>query len=118
MFFAVNVLAPLMNRDDRHGQEPSSDQPSQPERRRNDGAASRETVFVRLVRKYAEMIDGVSLAHTSVGDQLELTRREANILIAEGWAVHAEERRGRTLAQRSLAADRSAGSQNRQKPKS
>ena len=107
-----------MNRDDADAQDRTPDRPSQPERRRNIGAASRETVFVRLVRKYAEMIDGVNLKHTSVGDQLELTRREANILIAEGWAVHAEERRVRALPQRSLAADRSQGSDRRQKPKS
>ena len=106
-----------MNRDETDTQDHTPDRPSQPERRRNIGT-SRETVFVRLVRKYAEMIDGVNLKHTSVGDQLELTRREANILIAEGWAVHAEERRGRALPQRSLAADRSQGSGRKQKPKS
>ena len=107
-----------MNRDDTDTRDHTPDRPSQPERRRNIGAAWRETVFVRLVRKYAEMIDGVNLAHTSVGDQLELTQREANILIAEGWAVQAEERRGRALPQRALAADRSHVSGKKQKPKS
>lgn len=117
MLFAINVLAPEMNRDDRYTRERTPDQPSQPERRRNIGAASRDTVFVRLVRKYAQMIDGVNLEHTSVGDQLELTQREANILIAEGWAVHAEERRGRTLPQRSLAADSSQSPNRKPRPK-
>src|SRR5262245_10148034 len=106
-----------MNRDDRYTREHTPDRPSQPERRRNIDPASRETVFVRLVRKYAEMIDGVSLEHTSVGDQLELTQREANLLIAEGWAVRAEERRGRTLPQRSLAADSSQAPNRKPKPK-
>jgi hypothetical protein len=58
------------------------------------------------VRKYADMIDGVNLAHTIVGDRLWLTPRDATILIAEGWAEPAEgERRGQTTLQRALAAD-------------
>jgi len=65
------------------------------------------------------MIDGVDLAQSSVGDQLELPRRDADILIAEGWAVHAEhERRGRTLPQRALAADSSQSPNKKPKPKS
>ena len=95
-----------MNRDDSNARTHTPDQRSQPERRRNIGQPPGGTMSVRLIHKYAEMIDGVNLANTSVGDQLELSRYEANILIAEGWAVHAEhERRGRTLPQRALAAD-------------
>ena len=108
-----------MNRDDRYGNEYTPNQPSQPERRRNSGMASTETVLVRLIRKYAEMIDDVNLRHSSVGDRLELTRRDASILIAEGWAVQADdERRQRTTPQRSLAADRAPGSPKKEKPKS
>ena len=115
MFFAVNVLAPLMDRDDRDTGK-HTPQRLRPERRRNLAAVLTERVLVRLTRKYAEMIDGVNLEHFSVGDRLELTPRDANILIAEGWAVRADdERRGQTLPQRSLAADSSAG---HQKPKS
>jgi hypothetical protein len=116
MLFALNVLALLMDRDDRDARTHTPEQPSPPERRPDAGAASTELVSVRLIRKYADMIDGVNLAHRSVGDELELTRRDANILIAEGWAVADGERKGRTLPHRSLAADRSRSRDSR-KPK-
>ena len=54
-----------------------------------------DTTLVRLIRKYADMIDGVNLEQISVGDRLELPRRDADVLIAEGWAVYADERRMR-----------------------
>ena len=47
---------------------------------------------VRLTRKLAERIDGVSLEGINVGDVLDLVEREARLLIAEDWAT-AEERR-------------------------
>jgi len=105
-----------MNRDDRDTRTHTPEQPSQPERRRDVGAAPTGLVSVRLIRKYAEMIDGVNLEHTSVGDRLELPRRDANILIAEGWAVAQAERR-RLHPQRSLAADRSGASDPKSKTK-
>jgi hypothetical protein len=105
-----------MHEDDRDARPNTSDQLSQPERRRN-AAAPEETVPVRLVRKYADMIDGVNLAHTIVGDRLWLTPRDASILIAEGWAEPADnERRGRTTPQRALAADTTPGSRRKPKP--
>ena len=74
-----------------------------------------ETEAVRLIRKYAEMIDGVNLEEAEVGDRLELPKREAEVLIAEGWAERAsDERRVRLLPRRALAADNS----RRRKPKS
>jgi hypothetical protein len=48
---------------------------------------------VRLTRKYAEMIDGVDLTDASVGDELTLTPRDANVLVAEGWAERSPRRR-------------------------
>ena len=45
---------------------------------------------VRLTRKLAEAIDGVDLSHNKVGDQLDLTPRDARMLIAEGWASPCE----------------------------
>ena len=45
------------------------------------------TVFVRLTRKYAEMIDGIDLSGYVVGDRIRLFPREAALLVAEGWAV-------------------------------
>lgn len=41
---------------------------------------------VRLKKKLAEVVDGVSLVGRRVGDRLCLARREAAMLIAEGWA--------------------------------
>ena len=74
-----------------------------------------ETERVRLIRKYAEMIDGVNLEEAEVGDRLELPRRDAEVLIAEGWAERAaDERRVRLLPRRAMAAD----SPRRRKPKS
>jgi hypothetical protein len=105
-----------MHEDDTDARRNTPDQLSQPERRRNIGAAYEETMSVRLIHKYANMIDGVNLAHNSVGDHLRLSRRDASILIAEGWAVRAVERRGRTLPQRSLAADSPPASRRKPKP--
>lgn len=74
-----------------------------------------ETESVRLIRKYAEMIDGVNLETAEVGDRLELPRHDAEILIAEGWAERTgDERRVRLLPGRALAAD----SARRRKPRS
>lgn len=51
---------------------------------------------VCLTRKYAECIDGIDLAGHKVGDRLPLPRRQAELLVAEGWAepIPAEQRRG------------------------
>ena len=48
---------------------------------------------VRLIRKFAERIDGVSLEGVRVGDVLDLDEREARLLIAEDWATDRERRR-------------------------
>jgi hypothetical protein len=48
---------------------------------------------VRLTRKYAEAIDGVDLSRNQVGDLLDLSARDARILIAEGWAAPSEQGR-------------------------
>ena len=42
---------------------------------------------VRLIKKLAECLDGVDLSHHRVGDLLDLQSREAELLIAEGWAI-------------------------------
>ena len=48
------------------------------------------TTSVRLTRKYAEAIDGVDLSRNQVGDLLDLSMRDAHMLIAEGWAAPCE----------------------------
>ena len=42
---------------------------------------------VRLIRKFAHVIDGIDLSRVRSGDEIELTARDAEILIAEGWAM-------------------------------
>jgi hypothetical protein len=42
---------------------------------------------VRLTRRLASCIDGVSLAAHRVGDVFDLPTRDADLLIAEEWAV-------------------------------
>jgi hypothetical protein len=44
---------------------------------------------VRLVRKLADVLDGIDVSAHSSGDILELSRRDAELLIAERWAVRA-----------------------------
>jgi hypothetical protein len=105
MWFAFNLLALLMDRDDtkKPGKTP---EPSPTSERNYAGTGSgEEVVSVRLLRKYAENIDGVNLEGAVVGDRLDLSPREANILIAEGWAIHADDERVKRLLPRALAAD-------------
>lgn len=45
---------------------------------------------IRLTRKLADCLDGVDLSHYSVGDVLDLPRRDAHLLLAEGWASPSE----------------------------
>ena len=80
------------------------------------GARSDEVVSVHLLRKYAESIDGVNLEKAAVGDRLELPPRDANILIAEGWAVRVDDERLSRLLPRALAADSTSRSRKKSKP--
>ncbi|HKB11693.1 MAG TPA: hypothetical protein VKD69_13615 [Vicinamibacterales bacterium] len=41
---------------------------------------------IKLVRKLADHLDGVDVSPYREGDDIELTRREAELLMAEGWA--------------------------------
>ena len=41
---------------------------------------------VRLTRKFADHLNGVDLSRVRVGDVLELSERDAAMLIREGWA--------------------------------
>lgn len=44
---------------------------------------------VRLIRKFADLINGVDLSKAKAGETLDLSARDANILLAEGWAEYA-----------------------------
>lgn len=116
MLFAVNVLDPAMDRD--RSRKPSSppDERRHTERRAETDWRLDERRCVRLTRKYAAMIDGVDLDDVVVGDLLELSPRDADVLIAEGWAEPAtDRRRSKLLPRRSMAAD--AARTPRKKPR-
>jgi hypothetical protein len=42
---------------------------------------------VRLTRKLSQLIDGVDLSKAHEGDTLDLSPRDALMLVAEGWAL-------------------------------
>jgi hypothetical protein len=45
---------------------------------------------VRLVRKLADILDGIDVSAYKSGDIVNLSQRDAELLIAEQWAVSAE----------------------------
>jgi hypothetical protein len=47
---------------------------------------------VRLTRKLAEIIDGIDLSRSRVGDLIDLSQHDAEVLVAEGWATSADSR--------------------------
>jgi hypothetical protein len=57
---------------------------------------------VHLTKKFANFLDGIDLSRVKAGEHIELSEREARILVAEGWArpISAAERR-------AIAADKS-----------
>lgn len=83
--------------------------------RRERSADTDELRSVRLIRKLADMVDGVDLEGVLVGDRLRLLPREAELLIAEGWAEPDDEPHIRLLPKRSIAADRARTSRKRSK---
>ena len=48
-------------------------------------------MVVRLVAKLADVVDGVDLSRFREGDLIEVPNRDAELLIAEGWAVRVHE---------------------------
>lgn len=55
--------------------------------------AARGPVRIRLIRKLAEKLDGIDLSAYCIGDVFEAPRYEAELLIAEDWAVADDEPR-------------------------
>jgi hypothetical protein len=45
------------------------------------------TIRVRLIKKLADTLDGIDLRSARVGDVLRLPQRDAQVLLAEGWAI-------------------------------
>ena len=114
MLFAFNTLARKMDWE-RRKRKGTPDE-SSPDYWHYAPVRPDDVALVRLTRKYANSIDGVNLEAAKVGDRLELSRRDASVLIAEGWAERQDDqRRARILPRRALAADSSHRS--RRKPK-
>ena len=48
--------------------------------------ASESTMRVKLIRKFANVLNGIDLTEMRVGDVVDLKPRHAAILVVEGWA--------------------------------
>src|SRR5687768_7838242 len=84
---------------------PRDKDPKSPSSLRHGTAGRTDEVrCVRLTRKHADVIDGVDLSKAHVGDRLDLSPHDAEVLIAEGWAER--DTRQRTSHVRALAADK------------
>jgi hypothetical protein len=44
------------------------------------------SIKVRLTRKFAQIINGIDLSRARAGEEIDLSPREAELLVAEGWA--------------------------------
>ena len=44
------------------------------------------SIRVRLTRKFAQIINGIDLSRARAGEEIDLSPREAELLVAEGWA--------------------------------
>ncbi len=69
-------------------------------------------MWIRLVRKLADHLDGIDVSSYNEGDILDLPRAEAGLLIAEQWALpfrgpSRDVRAASTAHLRAFAADRS-----------
>jgi len=47
---------------------------------------------IRLTRKFSQLINGIDLTNVREGDTLDLSSHDADMLVAEGWAVAEDER--------------------------
>ena len=60
---------------------------------------------IRLTRKFADLMDGIDLSRRKAGDIVELSERDAAILLAEGWAEAAPPAHLPRTPQRRIAND-------------
>jgi hypothetical protein len=73
---------------------------------------------VRLTRRFAECVDGIDLSRSRVGDLLDLSPHDAEMLIAEGWAARVASEHTHALDRkpRAYAADGSTRRNERRRP--
>jgi hypothetical protein len=62
------------------------------------GCSCMQTVRVQLIRKLANAIDGVDVAGRAVGDSFDVSPEDARLLIAERWAIAAEDAKSEDAA--------------------
>jgi hypothetical protein len=55
------------------------------------GVDSHIQMRIRLTRKFSQSLNGVDLSRLRVGDVTDLPQRDADLLLAEGWARAADE---------------------------
>jgi hypothetical protein len=55
---------------------------------------------VRLIRKFAERLDGIDLSRCAVGDELNLSLRKTRLIVAERWGIVLMERRHKAAGSR------------------
>ena len=67
------------------------------------------SMWVRLTRRLADRIDGVNLSAHQVGDVFEVARHEAELLLAEAWAVLASPAKRPSGARAPLRFNRVTG---------
>ena len=60
---------------------------------------------VWLRKKYADRLDGIDLSEYQVGDTLDLTTRDARLLMAEEWASPERRVRSRAITQKRRVTD-------------
>ena len=56
---------------------------------------------VKLIRKFANAIDGIDLSRVRVGDTFDLKSHQAVLLIREGWAEPFEEQSAKKSEQKN-----------------
>jgi hypothetical protein len=64
---------------------------------------------VRLTCKYSERIDGIDLQGRRPGDLLDLSPREAGLLVAERWAIPERREHQTRASPRRRVSDDSVG---------
>jgi hypothetical protein len=62
-------------------------------------------MIVRLIRKLADRLDGIDLSLCNEGDAIDLSRRDAELLVAEGWASRCAPRQSSLRGMPAIAAD-------------
>ena len=62
---------------------------------------------IQLIRKLADYLDGIDLGDAREGDVLDLPQHEAELVIAEGWAVPLDEPSGDEPSSHEIRGDSS-----------